>query len=160
GDRASPRPPRGWARGRHGSRSVAEPIVGAGSAASPLACRSAWRGKRTDADGCYGSAPRGTSDGGVAALVFFHLRGGHLGPDRRHCAFADAECSTKSPTGCTDRPLVACEAPAKDRCDGNVKLGCDHCGLVSYRDCAWDGGTCRGTPGGAECVPPGDSSAC
>jgi hypothetical protein len=40
------------------------------------------------------------------------------------------------------------------RCDGDIKLGCDSCGFVSYRDCSWDGGHCAETPDGAECEAP------
>ena len=68
-------------------------------------------------------------------------------------------CSETSPTGCTDRPLVRCTAGGKDRCDGDVKLGCDHCGFVSFHDCSWNGGHCEETGGGAECFGPRDAGA-
>jgi hypothetical protein len=59
-----------------------------------------------------------------------------------------------SPTGCTDRPPVTCQSAAKDRCDGDIKLGCDRCGMVSFHDCAVMGGRCVENPDGAACVYP------
>lgn len=73
---------------------------------------------------------------------------------RRDCSRAHAACSTTSETGGTDRPFTRCENGAKARCDGDVKLGCDGCGFVSFRDCAWNGGSCEETADGAECVEP------
>jgi hypothetical protein len=79
---------------------------------------------------------------------------------RRDCSRANARCSRKSPTGCTDRQLVRCDPDGRDRCDGDVKLGCDHCGLVSYHDCSWNGGHCEETAEGAGCVDPMNDAAC
>lgn len=77
---------------------------------------------------------------------------------QRDCSRSEMHCSERSPTGCTDRPLVRCNAGGTDRCDGNVKLGCDSCGFVTFHDCSWDGGSCVETTDGAGCVPP--ASAC
>jgi hypothetical protein len=77
----------------------------------------------------------------------------------RDCAGSYATCSTTSPTGCTDRPRVACQSAGKDRCDGDIKLGCDRCGLVSFHDCGLQGGHCVESPDGAACVYP-DPAAC
>jgi hypothetical protein len=41
-----------------------------------------------------------------------------------------------------------------DRCDGDIKLGCDRCGMVSFHDCAVMGGHCVENPTGAACVYP------
>ncbi len=74
----------------------------------------------------------------------------------RDCARSFEECDEMSPTGCTDRPLVRCDPAGKDRCDGDVRLGCRMIGFVSYRDCTRLGGTCRElTKDTAECVYPG-----
>jgi hypothetical protein len=77
--------------------------------------------------GCYFKgtvAPTVTCAGDVATFST-------AGAVNRDCARAFAHCDTSSATGCTDRPLSACDPAAKDRCDGDTKLGCDHCGLVS-----------------------------
>jgi hypothetical protein len=62
----------------------------------------------------------------------------------RDCARSVAQCDSSSPTGCTDRPLTQCppDGTGADRCDGNVRLGCDYNGQVSYLDCERLGGTC------------------
>ena len=106
-------------------------------------------------DGCW-LASKGaatvTCDGEVA-----HIRvdGAEF---ERDCARANVRCSEQSATGCTDRPLVRCDSHALDRCEGDIKLGCDDCGLVSFHDCSWNGGHCKETAAGAECVGPNDSS--
>ncbi|HVU00900.1 MAG TPA: hypothetical protein VHE30_04080 [Polyangiaceae bacterium] len=106
-------------------------------------------------DGCSGDGDVGqvTCNGDVATIT------GSDGAVTRDCARAEATCDENSETGCTDRATVACDHPAKDRCDGDVKLGCDHCGLVSFHDCAWNGGHCEETPDGAKCVSP-DEAPC
>jgi hypothetical protein len=70
----------------------------------------------------------------------------------RDCARAYAECDPSSPTGCTDRPFTACpsEGNKADRCDGDVRLGCDGAGQVSYRDCSRMGGSCGTTADGRQ----------
>lgn len=62
----------------------------------------------------------------------------------RDCARAFAECDPNSETGCTDRPFTACPSGAStaDRCDGNVIIGCDKGGQVTYHDCERMGGVC------------------
>lgn len=72
---------------------------------------------------------------------------------RRDCSRAFLACDPSSPTGCTDRPPASCRPGAADVCDGDVKLGCDRYGRLTYRDCGWiergrcvqgeDGATCR-----------------
>ena len=81
----------------------------------------------------------------------------------RDCARAFAACDATSPTGCTDRHFTACPADGDraDRCDGEVRLGCDGSDQVSYHDCARLGGTCGAIPGGGQgCVYPGPDQAC
>jgi hypothetical protein len=70
----------------------------------------------------------------------------------RDCSRALAECDTTSATGCTDRQFTACPAEGSkaDRCDGNVRLGCDGAGQVSYHDCERMGGVCGTTPEGKQ----------
>lgn len=97
-------------------------------------------------DGCYS-----TSNTTVTCLSDQIAR---LGDITRDCSRAGMHCSATSPTGCTDRQLTRCESSAIDRCDGAIKLGCDHCGFVSYHDCSWNGGRCVETPGGAYCQDP------
>jgi hypothetical protein len=97
-------------------------------------------------DGCYSQSEVTVTCEGDVALI---------DGQPRDCTRSGMRCSKTSPTGCTDRPLTRCEAGASDRCDGDVKLGCDHCGFVSFHDCSWNGGHCRETENGAECVPPG-----
>jgi hypothetical protein len=66
-------------------------------------------------------------------------------PIYRDCALAFAQCDPESHTGCTDRPFSQCD-PAlgrADRCDGDIRLGCDGKGQVSYRDCSRLGGSCQ-----------------
>lgn len=101
-------------------------------------------------DGCQGPADAHvTCQGTVASL---ETAGRTI---TRDCAAAYAECDPSSPTGCTDRQYTACPAgdPHVDRCDGNVRLGCDGTGQVSYHDCSRMGGTCGTTPDGhQDCI--------
>lgn len=72
----------------------------------------------------------------------------------RDCARALAACDVASPTGCTDRHPSQCPAPPPqpDRCDGDVRLGCDGARQISYRDCSRLGGQCaQGTDGLGRC---------
>ena len=80
----------------------------------------------------------------------------------RDCSRAFADCDESSPTGCTDRLFSACGPRAgADRCDGNVRLGCDGSGQVSFHDCEVLGGTCEATSSGADCVyAPGPDPGC
>ena len=71
----------------------------------------------------------------------------------RDCAHAYARCDEGSATGCTDRRPLACDPRAMDRCDGDVKLGCDSSGIVSFHDCTLIHTRCQETAVGAECVP-------
>jgi hypothetical protein len=82
----------------------------------------------------------------------------------RDCARALAKCSPHSPTGCTDRQFTACPEPPPqpDRCDGDVRLGCDSEQQVSYRDCSRLGGSCA--PESGDCQygsdPCSEPSSC
>jgi hypothetical protein len=82
----------------------------------------------------------------------------------RDCSHAYTQCDAASPTGCTDRHFSACPADANpaDHCDGDVRLGCDGAGQVSYHDCARMGGSCGAISGGEGCVyqtPPDPACA-
>jgi hypothetical protein len=104
-------------------------------------------------DGCYSTQPRTTTcEGEIATFQETGLW--------RDCSRSGMHCSVDSTTGCTDRELVRCEPNAADRCDGDIKLGCDHCGFVTFHDCAWNGGHCEEETRGARCVAPTDASAC
>lgn len=109
-------------------------------------------------DGCYSTSdtlPTVTCQGDVATLESSGVR------TTRDCSRAGQHCSSESPTGCTDRPLVACQTSARDRCDGDVKLGCDGCGRVSFHDCSWNGGACvETTDGNAHCEDPSGAGTC
>jgi hypothetical protein len=101
-------------------------------------------------DGCRGRSAATVTCRGTVATV-------HAGGDTftRDCALAYAKCDPSSSTGCTDRPFTRCPPGGNtaDHCDGNVRLGCDSAGQVSYHDCARMGGTC-GTlsNGGQGCI--------
>jgi hypothetical protein len=102
-------------------------------------------------DGCWSTAtdpPKVTCDGAVATLK------SEGETWQRDCSRSNMRCSEKSETGCTDRPLVQCENGGRDRCDGDLKLGCDSCGFVSFHDCSWNGGHCEESVDGARCVDP------
>jgi hypothetical protein len=108
-------------------------------------------------DGCWWSSntpiPTVRCDGDVATLT---------SGDKtfvRDCARALTKCDATSPTGCTDRAPVACDPAGNDRCDGDVKLGCDHQGRVSFHDCALVGKKCVESADGASCAPA-HTSAC
>lgn len=111
-------------------------------------------------DGCRiprDTASKVTCNGDIATLTI-----GATSTDR-DCSRAYAKCDPSSPTGCTDRHYTACpEGVTKaDRCDGDVRLGCDGAGQVSYHDCTRMGGKCGTTPKGAQsCVYPDVAPAC
>lgn len=101
-------------------------------------------------DGCYATEKLSVScEGSMATLK------GSSGTSTRDCSRAFAACDTESPTGCTDRHYTACakdDAPG-DRCDGDIRLGCDGLGQVSYHDCSRLGGSCGTEPDGTSgCV--------
>ena len=104
-------------------------------------------------DGC--DAPTGVKvscNGAVAAIE------GNGKSVTRDCALAFAQCDTNSPTGCTDRHYTQCPASGSkaDRCDGNIRLGCDAFNQVSYHDCTRLGGSCGAAPDGSQdCVYTG-----
>lgn len=105
--------------------------------------------------GCWWSEPTPatvTCEGTVASVT------GSAATVTRDCASSYTTCSTTSGTGCTDRPRVACQSAGHDRCDGDIKLGCDRCGLVSFHDCSLQGGHCMQSPDGAACIYPAPAS--
>ncbi len=97
-----------------------------------------------------GDAPLGTSCNGAIASV------NTLDSSfTRDCSRALAQCDRTSPTGCTDRPFSSCppDYDPADRCDGNIRLGCDAFDHVSYHDCERLGGTCEALADGSQdCV--------
>jgi hypothetical protein len=82
----------------------------------------------------------------------------------RDCANVHGTCDPQSPTGCTDRPFTVCpdDLDKADRCEGNIRLGCDGSNQVSYRDCTRLGGVCGKTPQGTfDCIyPKPEKSSC
>jgi hypothetical protein len=71
----------------------------------------------------------------------------------RDCSRSFTKCDAASETGCSDRHFTACapdDVGRSDHCDGNVRLGCDGAGQVSYRDCERLGGVCGPQPEGDE----------
>ncbi|GAC1353716.1 MAG: hypothetical protein NVSMB47_06680 [Polyangiales bacterium] len=101
-------------------------------------------------DGCWtssGPRPAVSCAGTVATMV---VPGKTW---RRDCSHAYARCDAGSETGCTDRAPLACDKTALDRCDGEVKLGCDGAGNVSFHDCSLIHAQCVQHADGAECVP-------
>ena len=107
-------------------------------------------------DGCRAidSAFQVTCEGSVAKMR------GDEGSFERDCARAFTVCDPLSPTGCRDRQFSACPADlgTADRCDGDIRLGCDRHGQVSYHDCTRMGGICGTTAGGEDCIYSLDSS--
>jgi hypothetical protein len=105
-------------------------------------------------DGCSGpSSAAVTCNGDVATIV----AGGKT--LTRDCSRSFAQCDSKSATGCTDRPFTQCPAngSSADRCDGNIRLGCDAYNQVSFHDCTRLGGTCGAEADGSQgCVYPGE----
>ncbi|HMI88661.1 MAG TPA: hypothetical protein VK550_31495 [Polyangiaceae bacterium] len=101
-------------------------------------------------DGCRstGNAFQVTCEGSVAKM-----QGSEASFDR-DCARAFAVCDPLSPTGCSDRQFSACPADlgSVDRCDGDVRLGCDRNDQVSYHDCSRMEGRCGTTADGEACT--------
>jgi hypothetical protein len=103
------------------------------------------------------SRPRVTCTGDVATL---ESEGSTF---TRNCDFVHARCDETSATGCSDRQTHACDASVdnRDRCAGDIKLGCTVSGNISFSDCTRHGGRCADTadqleafceyPIGAEC---------
>lgn len=104
-------------------------------------------------DGCRAAkteVPSVTCSGSVATVKY------ESGTISRDCSAAFAGCDAESPTGCTDRPFTQC-SDAPDRCEGDVRLGCDSHGQVSYRDCGRMGGTCTATGDGSVACAYGET---
>lgn len=103
-------------------------------------------------DGCWWTSvtsplPVVTCAGDVATLVSAGTT------YTRDCTHALATCDASSPTGCTDRAPTACDSTdAIDRCDGDVRIGCDGTGKVSFHDCARVRAKCVTTGGKSGCV--------
>jgi hypothetical protein len=135
-------------------------VISAGTDCAAIErCRTERLETSCQEDGCLG--PDGANvvcDGDVATIV---LRNGNR--ITRDCSRAYARCDTRSSTGCTDRPYTQCdpEQGRADRCDGDVRLGCDGQDQVSYRDCSRFGGTCGALPDGKQgCSYPGIDDDC
>jgi hypothetical protein len=111
-------------------------------------------------DGCWWAGgttptPTVTCAGDVATLQYAGRT------TTRDCSHAYTHCDPTSATGCTDRKTVACEHPALDKCDGDVRLGCDGTGRVSFHDCSrYPGGHCQVTATGPACVYPDAATGC
>src|SRR5262249_26965725 len=108
-------------------------------------------------DGCKAETPYRVTCEGTTAVMTDTL-GAVV---RRDCARSFTECDPTSETGCTDRHFTQCDPSVGkgDRCDGNVRLGCDGAGQVSYHDCSILGGTCGTLPNGAQgCIYPHDAT--
>lgn len=99
-------------------------------------------------DGCQGSYYPTSCEGTVAHFETCE------GPVDRDCGSAFAECDLDSITGCTDRHFSACPpgGTKADHCDGDIRLGCDGTGAVSYHDCSRMGGVCKTVDGSDDCV--------
>lgn len=111
------------------------------------------KGTYCEEDGCWWTdAQPVVSCSGTVATISAN-DGVHL----RDCARSYTTCDVHSATGCADRAPVACDAKGIDRCDGDVKLGCDHNGLVSFHDCSLIHATCVQSATGASCVPKDDA---
>jgi len=129
---------------------VACVLAAAGDCEAQTACRTGRDSSiHCEEDGCrnlHGSGVSVSCDGPIATLSK------PSGESTRDCSLAFAECDPASPTGCTDRQFSACPSGVSqaDRCDGNVRLGCDGAGQVSYHDCERMGGTCGTTSGGSQ----------
>ena len=110
-------------------------------------------------DGCRltsDASPSVSCNGSIASITTSNSS------TKRDCARAFAQCSEQSPTGCTDRAFSACDQVGieqGDRCDGDIRLGCDGGNQVSYRDCTRLGGSCRQNGKGA-CVYPDADARC
>ncbi len=112
-----------------------------------------WTGRDSaiycEEDGCKALAKLSvTCDGAIA-----HIKKNDSSFDR-DCSRAYADCDAASPTGCTDRHFSVCPADGNhaDHCDGDVRLGCDGSGQVSYHDCSRMGGTCGTSGTSQDCV--------
>jgi hypothetical protein len=82
------------------------------------------------------------------------------GPYDRDCGAAFARCEAGAVTGCSDRAPHSCEKRGATRCDGDVAIGCNEQGLVTFADCALhDGGRCVEQDRGATCIYP-DRGSC
>jgi hypothetical protein len=109
-------------------------------------------------DGCLASEKLAAScNGNVATLANAE------GNWTRDCSRSFATCDPNSATGCTDRELSRCpeDAARADRCDGNIRLGCDGKNQVSYRDCTRLGGACgTATDGSEDCLYAPQDAEC
>jgi hypothetical protein len=118
--------------------------------------RASWL--QCEEDGCTSSIEQTVScAGNVATLTTKE------GTATRDCTRAFAVCDPSSATGCSDRQFSRCpeDYSRVDRCDGNIRLGCDGKDQVSYRDCTRLGGMCGVAADGSEdCRYPGADPGC
>lgn len=134
-------------------------VQGATTCEGVRACDVDRKGVSCQEDGCLGPADwqQTSCEGNIAKVQ------SKSGTFIRDCALAHATCDAESATGCTDRPYTACpEDPDKaDRCDGDIRLGCDGLEQVSYHDCRRMGGTCGKTSEGKmDCIYPNTTADC
>jgi len=116
--------------------------------AQKTVCQPPRTAQHCQEDGCWGSYYPVSCEGTVA---HFETCSGTFDRD---CAAAFAECDLDSITGCTDRHYSDCppDGTNADHCDGNIRLGCDGVGAVSYHDCSRMGGVCKTVDGADDCV--------
>jgi hypothetical protein len=125
-------------------------LESAGDCAAVAACATGRNNAiYCEEDGCRPDSGQNflvSCEGAIATLA------DESGSFTRDCSRAFAECDPTSKTGCTDRQFTACPASGStaDRCDGNIRLGCDGAGQVSYHDCSRMGGVCGTTPEGKQ----------
>ncbi|HEV8247376.1 MAG TPA: hypothetical protein VGP93_16470 [Polyangiaceae bacterium] len=103
-------------------------------------CRLSSNNAVCEQDDCGVSSANGSYE--VSCTDTIATLGNELGTSARDCSRAFAECDLASPTGCTDRLFSQCTPDATERCEGDVRIGCDGSRQVSYRDCSRLGGHC------------------
>jgi hypothetical protein len=106
----------------------------------PIVCGSEgciWRAPQLPSVSCAGDVATLNMDGEIFV---------------RDCARVYARCDTTSPTGCTDRQVVPCQPSEgdrenRDRCYGQIKIGCTLAGFISFGDCTrYPGAYCADGP--------------
>jgi hypothetical protein len=151
-ERAIPGSPGIGARWSWWARSA---IAASGDCATVVGLDTGWvPDEQCEEDGCWFTntpLPTTSCDGDVATVRYPSTPPGNF---VRDCSHSFAHCDPSSPSGCTDRRPVACESWLADRCDGDVKLGCDGTGKVSFHDCARVRARCVETSDGAACQRP------
>ncbi len=112
-------------------------------------------GGRCEEIGCSEPSDFYTSCDGDVASVYVRSSYACIERNPRDCSRAFAQCDPSRYRGCTDRRPTLCPEPAvPDRCEGNIRLGCDGTGHVSFHNCASiEGGRCGPTSeGNFDCI--------